>query len=110
MTYTQEQKDLLLDRLFDGVVCFNIYHDIDISHRSYGLSYYNPKTNEFWLNWYQIWQFFQNKNIYNHQEIKDLTQGVLRDLTERKELTTMWDKAPRVYSLRDLTKKSNKII
>jgi len=90
MTYTQEQKELLLDRLFDGVVCMDIYGDIEITHKNEHLTYYNPKTNMFWLNWYQIWSFFLDKNDNNRQEINDLTSGILRELTKRKELTTTW--------------------
>jgi len=85
-------KNLLLDRLFDGVVCLNIYSDIDIIHRNYGLSYYNPKTNKILLNYTNIWQFFEEKNGYNYQEIKDLTSTILRNLTKRKELTTCFSR------------------
>jgi len=88
MDYTEEQKDLLLDRLFNGVVCLDIYRDIDIRHRNYGLSYYNLKYNEFTLSRRQIWDFFTIHYDYKYQEIKDLTQGILRDTTKRKELTT----------------------
>jgi len=88
MIYTQEQKELLLDRLFDGVVCMDIYGDIDIRHRNGTLSYYNLKTNEFRLNWLQIWRIFETKYKYNTQEINDLTSGILRELTKRKELTS----------------------
>jgi len=88
INYTQQQKDLLLDKLFDGVVCLNIYGDIDIIHKSNNLSYYNPKYNVFRLNYDNIWQFLREKNGYNHQEIRYLTEGILRDLTKRKELTT----------------------
>jgi len=87
MTYTQEQKELLLDYIFDGVACFNIYRDIDIFHPNNRLSYYKSKTNEFVLSYSNIWQFFEEKNGYNYQEIKDLTSTILRDLTKRKELT-----------------------
>jgi len=90
MKYTQEQKNLLLDKLFDGFICFNIYDDIDIEHKNKRLSYYNPKINEFSLSWFQIWQFFEEKTGYNYQEIKDLTSTILRDLTKRKELTTRY--------------------
>jgi len=88
MTYTQEQKELLLDKLFDGVVCMDIYYDIDIIHRSYGLSYYNPKTNEFVLSYNYIWKFFENENRDNYYEIEELISSILRDTTERKELIT----------------------
>jgi len=88
MTYTEEQKYLLLDNLFDGVVCLDIYGDIDIEHKNRRLSYYNTKTNKILLNYANIWEFFEEKNRYNYQEIKDLTEGIMIDLTKRKELTT----------------------
>jgi len=88
MKYTQEQKDLLLDRLFDGVVFFNIYDTIRITHINNKKSWYNPKTSLFWLSYSNIWHFFENENIYNFQEIKYLIEPILRDTTERKELTT----------------------
>jgi len=90
MTYTQEQKDLLLDKLFDGVVCLDIYINVDIIHKNNKLSWYSPKTNIFWLSYTNIWQFFETNNSHNSQEIKDLTEGILRDLTKRKELTTAY--------------------
>jgi len=88
MKYTQEQKKLLLDKLFDGVVCLDIYGDINIRHKKNNYSYYNPKYNIFSLDLISIWNFFNKKNIDNYEEIKDLTGGILRDLTNQKELTT----------------------
>jgi len=86
MTYTQEQKELLLDKLFDGVVCLNIYDYIDIRHKSYNKSFYRPKTNIFWLNDIQIWNSFKNKKNDNYQEIRDLTSTILKDLTGQNEI------------------------
>jgi len=89
MTYTKEQKELLLDRLFDGVVCFNIYNDIiDIIHPNRYISYYNSKLNKFYLSWDNIWFFFESKEYRNYEEIKDLTCSILRYLTKRNTLTT----------------------
>jgi len=88
MTYTEEQKDLLLDLLFNGVVCFNIYHDIHIRHKNKYLSIYYPKIKAFKLNWDNIWRFFVNKNADNYIEIRDLTSTILRDLTKQNKLKT----------------------
>jgi len=88
MNYTQEQKDLLLEKLFDGVVCLNIYRDIDIRHNKFNYSYYRPKSNRFLLNWDNIWRFFENENADDYLEIKDLTEAILRDLTKQKGLLT----------------------
>jgi len=88
MKYTEKQKDLLLEKLFDGVVCLNIYRDIDIIHKSNNLSYYNTKTNEFWLNSRQILATFETNSSGKYQEIKELSEAILRDLTKRKGLTT----------------------
>jgi len=89
MNYTEKQKNLLLDRLFDGDVCLDIYNNrINIIHYNYYLSHYNFNGYEFWLNWYQIWVFFENKNKDTYQEIEDLSEAILRDLTKQKELTT----------------------
>jgi len=88
MRYTQKQKQLLLDNIFDGVVYFNIYGNIDIKHKNRNLSFYNPKANNFVLSWDNIWRFFENKNDDNYFEIKDLTQGILIDLTKQKKLIT----------------------
>jgi len=103
MTYTQEQKELLLDRLFDGVICLDIYRNVNIRHKKFYYSYYNPKINEFSLSWFQIWRFFETNNSHNYQEIKDLTETILRDLTKRKELTTFLKHRPARH-LRDLIK------
>jgi len=91
MKYTQQQKELLLDKLFDNVICLNIYIGVDIIHKNKFLSYYNPKTNMFWLNWDNIWKFFKNGD--NYKKVKKLTEAILRDLTGQKELTTSSPKA-----------------
>jgi len=53
--YTSEQKELLLDHLFDGFVCLDIYDGIEIIHKNRGISYYIPESNIFLLNKFQIW-------------------------------------------------------
>jgi len=90
MYYIQEQKELLLDKLFDGVVCFDIYRNVNIRHRNGYLSHYRLKSNRFLLNWKQIWNFFENKNRDNFLEIRELTSSILIDLTKQKKLTTYY--------------------
>jgi len=87
MSYTQQQKELLLDRLFDGVICMDIYGDVEIIHKNNNLSYYNPKFNQFSLSWKRIWNFFEYKKVGNYQEVKNLTSTMLRDFTKRNILT-----------------------
>jgi len=87
--YTQEQKELLLDKLFVGVIHFDIYKYIEIEHTKRYISYYYPKFNQFSLSWEEIWNFFEYKKQGNYQEVKDLTQSILKDLTKRNVLTAV---------------------
>jgi len=88
MNYTQEQKQLLLDNLFDGVVYFNIFEDINIIHRNRFFSIYQLKYNKFWLSQPNIWRFFENEKRNNFYQIIELTQNILKDLTKQKNIRT----------------------
>jgi len=88
MTYTQEQKDLLLDKLFDGVICLDIYNNIEIIHKNSNISYYIFGSNTFRLSWSNIWKFFENEKNDNQQEIEELTSNILIDLTKREGIKT----------------------
>ena len=48
----------------------------------------NLKTNTFWLDYDKIWTFFESDFVYNYNEIKELTEGVLRTHYNLKEVTT----------------------
>jgi len=81
--YTEEQKDLLLDKLFDGVVCFDIYNNIDIFHKKNFSSYYNPKNEVFWIS-ENIYIIFLDKyfssNINERTQINILFRDIIKDL------------------------------
>jgi len=73
MNYTQEQKELILDNLFNGVVHFNIYCEINVKRKNYYL--------------YNVCRFYENENKNNYREVKDLIEGILRKLPGIKEIT-----------------------
>jgi len=103
MTYTPEQKELLLNLIFDGVVCLDIYDGIDITHKNHFFSRYNFNEYEFWLNWYQIWSFFEGVIGDDYEKIKDLTSTILRDLTKQNKIKTFASHAIDFINQKELT-------
>jgi len=94
MNYTESQKELLLDKLFVGVICFNIYNDITIIHKymilnvhNYNLvSKYFSRHKKFFLSMEQIGLYFQDNEHPYYEEIRDLTQTILKDLIKQNQL------------------------
>lgn len=87
MNYIREQKELLLNKLFDGVICFDILNNkINIIHKTDEVSYYDVKNNIFYLSYFKIWRFFETDGSY--LQVQDLTSAILKALTLQNKLTT----------------------
>jgi len=92
-SYTKQQKEYLLDLLFEGSIFIDLYcNDINplvhIEHTDKDFSSYIQDLNHFPLHRTKILDKFSKKFKCTNNESIQITTLILRDITKIKDITT----------------------